>query len=321
MRASRLLSLLLLLQERGRMSATELATELEVSVRTVYRDVESLSAAGVPVYADRGRDGGYQLLEGYRTRLTGLSEPEARALLFAGMPAAATDLGLGEVLAAARLKLSAALPSELRARAGRVAERFLLDAPTWFRTTDEVPWLAGIADAVWDQRRIEVRYERWDRSVVTRLLEPLGLVLKSGVWYLLAGPGSVRTFRVSRVHACDVLDERFDRPGGFVLTDAWANHEEHLRARLYRGEAVVRLSPRAMQLLFLLGPVVLREAQAQQPEPDDGGWVRLRLPIESLDHATAELLRFGAEVEVLEPAELRARIASVARDLGHLYRQ
>ncbi|MGH3439462.1 MAG: helix-turn-helix transcriptional regulator [Sciscionella sp.] len=320
MRASRLLSLLLLLQARGRMSATELAVELEVSVRTVYRDVESLSAAGIPVYSDRGRDGGYQLLEGYRTRLTGLSEPEARALLFAGMPTAATELGLGDVLAAAQLKLSAALPSELRAQAGRVSERFLLDAPTWFRTADEVPWLAGIADAVWDQRRIEVRYERWDRSAVTRLLEPLGLVLKSGVWYLLAGPGSARTFRVSRVHACDVLDERFDRPESFVLADAWADHEQHLRARLYRGEALVRFSPRAMQLLFLLGPVVLRAARAQQPAPEDGGRVMLRLPIESIEHATAELLRFGAEIEVLEPAELRARIISAARDLGRLYR-
>jgi predicted DNA-binding transcriptional regulator YafY len=320
MRASRLLSLVLLLQARGRMTAAELARELGVSVRTVYRDMESLSAAGVPVYADRGSTGGYQLLAGYRTRLTGLTEDEARSLLFAGMPEAASELGLGQVLAAAQLKLDAALPAELRSRAGRVRERFLLDPLAWFREADSVPWLATVARAVWEQHRIQVRYQRWDGSEVTRMLEPLGLVLKSGVWYLVAGAGEPRMYRVSRIHACRPLAESFQRPEGFLLAEFWALREEALQARLFRGEAVVRLSPRARRMLFLLGPVVVEAANRQESAPDEDGWVRTTLPIESVEHAVGELLRFGADVEVLEPPELRDRIVRAAEEMARLYR-
>jgi predicted DNA-binding transcriptional regulator YafY len=186
MRASRLLSLLLLLQNRGRMTAPALAAELEVSVRTVYRDVESLGAAGVPIYADRGPAGGYQLLDGYRTRLTGLTSDEADSLFLAGVPGPAAELGLGGALAAAQLKLTAALPAELRDRASRVGERFHLDAPGWFRDAEDTPFLSDLATALWRDQRIEVRYRRWGHDEVDRLLDPLGLVLKAGVWYLVA---------------------------------------------------------------------------------------------------------------------------------------
>ena len=141
MRASRLLSLLLILQSRGRMTARELADEFEVSIRTIYRDMDALSASGVPVYADRGPDGGYSLLEGYRTQLTGMSAEEADSLALAGMPGSAAELGLGRVLAAAQLKVQAALPTELAERSRRIAERFHLDAPGWFREADHVPTL------------------------------------------------------------------------------------------------------------------------------------------------------------------------------------
>ena len=156
-RASRLLQLLLLLQARGRMTAPQLAEELEVSVRTVYRDLEALSAAGVPVYTETGRHGGAQLVDGWRTRLTGLTGEEAGSLPLLGMPGAAAELGLGTVLAATQLKVLAALPPELRSRASRVQERFHLDAPSWFRQPDDVPALAALAEAAWADRRVEVR--------------------------------------------------------------------------------------------------------------------------------------------------------------------
>lgn len=223
MRASRLLSLLLLLQARGRMTARELSDELEVSLRTIYRDVESLSAAGVPVYADRGPTGGYQLLDGYRTRLTGMTGDEADTLFLAGMPGPAAELGLGAMLAAAELKLLAALPPELGGRAARVRQRFHLDAPGWFRQDEPTPHLAALADAVWNDRLVEVRYRRWKQPrEVTRTLAPLGVVLKAGRWYLVARAGEeTRTYRVGEVLEVTTLDGRFARPDDFDLAGFW----------------------------------------------------------------------------------------------------
>lgn len=173
MRASRLLSLLLLLQTRGRMTARQLAGELGVSVRTVYRDVEALSSAGVPLYGDAGHAGGYQLLGGYRTRLTGLTAAEAEAVFLSGLPGPAAELGLGSVLAAATLKLRAALPASLRENASRLSERFYLDAPGWYRRPADVPHLLAVASAVWDRQVIQVTYQRWkEPTEVTRRLEP-----------------------------------------------------------------------------------------------------------------------------------------------------
>jgi predicted DNA-binding transcriptional regulator YafY len=329
MRASRLISTLLLLQTRGRLTAQELADELEVSVRTVYRDVESLSAAGVPVYADRGPAGGYQLVDGYRTRLTGLTPDEAESLFLVGIPGPAAELGLGTVLAAAQLKLLAALPPELRSRAGRVRERFHLDAPGWFRDADQPPHLAAIADAVWNQQRIRIRYDRWETHAggarlndVTRTLEPLGLVLKSGVWYLVALPaGQTRTYRVSRVLDLEALSEHFERPACFDLAEAWSTWAEQFQRRLLRGEATVRFSARALHLLpFYLDPLVAHAATESAGPPDRDGWVQAVIPIESLAHAQGELLRFGPEVEVLAPPELRQRLTDAAASLARLYR-
>lgn len=304
------------------MSAAELAAELEVSVRTVYRDIEALSGAGVPVYAERGVTGGFALLDGYSTKLTGLTEQEARALLFSGIPGAATELGLGQVLAAAELKVSAALPAGLRGRAEQIRERFLLDPHGWFRTGDEVPHLIGIAEAVWQQRRIRVRYRRWDGSRVTRTLNPLGLVLKAGTWYLVAtgrarGP---RMYRISRVHHLEVLDQHFERPADFELRAYWALRQEELRGRLRRGHAVVRLSPLARRKLFLLADIPLSESELETVLAEPSGWVTVRLPTESEAHAVGEFLALGAGCEVLEPASLRDAIAAELEATGQLYR-
>lgn len=344
MRASRLLSIVLLLQARGRMTAQELAAELEVSMRTVYRDVESLSVAGVPVYADRGPTGGYQLVGGYRTRLTGLSGDEADALFLAGMPSAASELGLGAVLASAQLKLLAALPTELASRAERTRERFYVDAATWFQDADQPPHLAAVADALWNQHVLRVRYLRAGRSGERRrLLEPLGVVLKAGVWYLVARarpteppdtqvsltdvtlsadalPHQVRVYRVSRILDLETLDERFERPADFDLTAYWRAWSQGFESRMFHGEATVRFSPHAMELLgFYLGPAVARSAVETASAPDSDGWTRVVIPIESLQHAVGALLQFGMDAEVIAPPELRVRLAEVTAALAARY--
>ncbi|HEY2191289.1 MAG TPA: WYL domain-containing protein [Actinomycetospora sp.] len=323
MRASRLLSLLLMLQSRGRMTARELADELEVSIRTIYRDMDALAESGVPVYADRGPDGGYSLLEGYRPQLTGMSAEEADSLALAGMPGAAAELGLGRVLAAAQLKVQAALPTELAERSRRIAERFHLDAPGWFREADHVPTLTGIADAVWNQRVVRVRYRRWGDEEVERELEPLGVVLKGGVWYLVAAPhdgADPRTYRVARVLSLETLDARFERPEGFDLWRYWNARSSELAAALYQAEAAVRLSPCGVEL----APVVLRphtaRALAEREWPvDDDGWTCAVIPIESIAAARSELLALGGEVEVVSPAALREQMRETATALASLY--
>ncbi|GAA1712992.1 YafY family protein [Nonomuraea bangladeshensis] len=322
MRASRLLSLLLLLQTRGRMTAPELAAELEVSVRTVYRDVEALSAAGVPVYADRGPAGGYQLLDGYRTRLNGLTAEEASSLFLAGLPGPAAELGLADVAATAELKLLAALPPEPRSHASRMRERFLLDVPSWYRSGDDVPHLGEVAEAVWDQRPIHITYRRWGQKEVDRVVHPYGLVLKGGSWYLVAAPpgGPPRTYRVARVLTLETLPGRFQRPEGFELAAFWAGYAKEFRERMYTAECVVKLAPGRGELLaYTLGRDVVETALAAAGEPDPEGWLTLTLPVESITHARWLLLRMGADVEVLEPPELRALMREAVAELHKLY--
>lgn len=324
MRADRLLSLLLLLQNRGRLSAPEIASELEVSVRTVYRDVEALSASGIPVYADRGPLGGYRLVDGYRTRLTGLSETEAHALFLAGTPGAAHDLGLGAMLATAQLKLHAALPEDLAERTRAVVDRFHLDAPAWFREADPVPHLAAIAGAVWDQRVVHVLYRRW-RGEVHRELRPLGVVLKGGVWYLVAlaegaeeTVGAARTYRVSRFLEVTV-GEWFERPAGFDLASHWAESSRRLEAALRQGTARVLLSPSAQKLLPMKFGAAGTRALAGAGEPDMRGWVEADLDVEISSVAVGDLLSLGSGAEVLGPEDLREAVAREAAALARRY--
>ncbi|GAQ57516.1 HTH domain protein [Streptomyces acidiscabies] len=322
-RASRLLSVLLLLQTRGRMTAWQLADELEVSVRTVYRDMESLAAAGVPLYGAPGHDGGYRLVDGYRTRLTGLTPEEAEALSLSGLPGPAADLGFGTVLATAQLKLTAALPDGLRDRTGVIRQRFHLDTSGWYADADTTPHLAAVTDAVWRQHRICVRYRRWKApQEVTRTLEPYGLVLKSGRWYLVAGRSEqIRTYRISQILRIQVLHDRFERPSGFDLAAHWQSYLADFDARRQQGEAVVRLSPRILEELpDLMEPAVARAAQDSAGPPGPDGRVQVVIPTESVDHAVRMLLRLGAEAEVVAPTELRARMAQTIAALSDTYR-
>jgi predicted DNA-binding transcriptional regulator YafY len=314
-RASRLVNVLLLLQTRSRMTAGELAEELEVSVRTIYRDVDALAEAGVPIYAERGPHGGVRLVDGYRTRLTGLTADEAEAVFLSGVPGPAAELGLGTVVAAARLKVMAALPPELRTRAGRVAERFHLDAPGWFQSSEELRFLELLAGAVWEAQRVQITYRRGERAgTVERTIEPLGLVLKGGVWYVVARTAdSVRTYRVSRVLEAALLGERFVRPEGFELAAHWAQSRTAYEQSVERIEVVIRLPP---DQLSYFGDAAGDRAMAdssRSTDPADANFVILRLAFDWADEAIAAALRMSDAVEVIEPAWLRQAIVDSAR--------
>ena len=303
MRAQRLVSFLLVLQARGQLTAAELAGELEVSERTVQRDAMALAAAGVPLVSVRGPAGGYRLERGYRTRLTGLDVGEAEAL-FVG-PAA--ELGLGRELAAARLKLLAALPAELQERAGRAAQLFHLDTRGWFREEDRVPHLPVIAGALWHGRRVDIRY-REGAAVVSRRLDPLGLVLKAGVWYLLARRrGEERVYRVSRIVAARERPEASSCPFDFDLAETWARRSEAFERIREPIEVTVRVP--LSQVRYLRGARVL----------EDGERPTVVARFDGLEHAFRSLLAYGPLAEVLAPAELRERIAASAAEMLALY--
>jgi len=320
MRASRLLAILMRLQTRGRMTAEALAAEFEVSVRTIYRDIDQLSAAGVPVYADRGPNGGFALLDGYRTQLTGLTPAEAETLFLAGLPGPAAELGLGRPLSAAQLKLSAALPERARAAAERVAQRVHLDPIGWFRSAEDSHLLPAIAQAVWNETCLNVRYKMGAGSV-TRRLKPLGLVLKAGVWYLVAQVGEqTRTYRVSQMLEATASAERFARPKDFDLAAAWAAAARAYECSVYREKARLRVSAAGLRRLEALGAPVARAAAESAGPPDTAGRRPVTIPIETVEQAATDLLRLGTEVEVLEPAALRRRIADLAEAIMRVYR-
>jgi predicted DNA-binding transcriptional regulator YafY len=318
MRASRLLSLLMLLQTRGRMSAEALASELEVTVRTIYRDVDDLSSTGVPIYAERGRAGGFQLLDGYRTKLTGLTRGEAEALFLSGMPGPAAALGLRENSASARLKMLAALPPEARVAADRVAGRFHFDPTPWYREAEAGPLLRTVAEAVWSSRKLRVRYESWDK-IVERDLEPLGLVLKAGAWYLVArAERSLRTYRVSKILEAALREEGFSYPASFDLAAQWAKSARAFEDGLYRDKAVLIVSDVGRKRLGLLSGAVEKAVSASAQAQGHGRW-RVTIPIESLEHAVRDLLGLGVDVEVLSPSALRAAMKARALAVVTLY--
>ena len=319
MLASRLLSILMLLQARGRMSAAALAEEFEVSVRTIHRDIDQLSAAGIPVYAERGRSGGFALMDGYRTKLTGLTQPEAESLFLAGLPGPAAQLGLSDVLHAARLKLMAALPANMQPNAERIASRFHLDPVSWFKDADPLPQLQTVAQGVWSERFLKLRY-RNNGEIYGRRLGPLGLVLKGGVWYLVAMSGkSIRTYRVAQMLDVEVTDEAFARPKKFDLAEHWEQSSSAYEAGVYREEAEVRISPKGLGRLEALGPLVAAAATESAGKPDRNGWVRCRVPLENFDLGVRDMLRLGEEVEVLGPPAFRAQMAKTLRAVAARY--
>jgi predicted DNA-binding transcriptional regulator YafY len=311
-----MMTLLLHLQVRGRANGAELARLLEVSERTVQRDVEALAAAGVPVRSIRGPTGGYRLDGGYRTRLTGVGLDEAGALAFLGLAGPAEQLGLGEVLEGARIKVWASLTGEARDRAGRTAERFHLDPVRWFSTPEPVPRLTDLAQAVWRDQRVRIEYVRGGRAS-TRDVDPLGLVLAGGEWYLVAlRDGRRRTYRVSRVRAVEPLDEPVSRPAGFDLAESWGQARRELEDERDRAvEVTVRVAPQALERLRWQVPV---HGQALIPLTATGE-VELTLPFDDEWWAIRTILSLGSAIEVVRPESLRKLVAEEVRGAAAKY--
>lgn len=314
MQASRLLSILMLLQARGRLSARALAAELEVSERTILRDIDQLSAAGVPLWGERGRYGGFVLASGWTTELTGMTSAESQALLLAGLPGPAKELGLGEAAVSSRLKLLASVPTALRAGAAVVAERLHVDPVDWYRSPDPPRFLQEAAQAVWQNLRIEVDYTSWN-SRALRTLEPLGLVLKAGVWYLVACAPErpdPRTYRLSSITALQPGTHTFTRPTGFNLVDYWRTASSRFEAGLHRITAQVLASARAISWMTQLRTPVQTWTDPPHSLDIPAGWHALTLPLESMDHGARQLLSYGEDIVVIAPTELRAAVLRLA---------
>ncbi len=314
------MTLLFTLQRLRSATAAELARELEVSERTVYRDIAALTEAGVPVWTEPGRGGGIRLVDGWRTRLDGMTAQEAAALFAVGAPQALAELGMSSALAGAQAKLLATLPADLREHARMVAERFHLDAPGWFHGPRATPELTTVAEAVWAQQQLRIGYRRGSRqhddTVVERLIEPLGLVAKAGTWYVVARSVSARgpvilTYRVDRIVAAESTGARFERPAGFDLVEHWAEAAARFESQMLRTTVRLRVGPRGLTWLsHITDTDAAVRAIATAGPADEDGWRELELDVETVEIAGHQLVALGDQIEALDPPELRAALAA-----------
>jgi predicted DNA-binding transcriptional regulator YafY len=292
------------------MTASALAAALEVSERTIYRDVDALSAAGVPIYGVPGPEGGYALLDRYRTQLTGLTEGEIRALFMLSIPAPLADLGLQNALRSALLKLTAALPEGRRVEEQRVRQRFYLDPRWWQRHEQPLPALEAVQEAIWQDRLLRIAYQHPIGLRLTQVVEPYGLVAKAGQWYLVYRyQGRLRVLRVAYLVAATIGDEAFVRAPDFDLATfwaAWCAGAEKAR-RAYR--VTVRVAPDYAPML----PQAFGLSPEEVTPPDETGWVTVEIAFDSLETARDRLLGHGHVLEVLEPAALRKTLLDFAR--------
>jgi predicted DNA-binding transcriptional regulator YafY len=321
MRADRLLSLLMLLQSRGQISARELANELEVSERTIYRDIVALSTSGVPIYASRGPGGGVRLIEEYRTTLTGLTSEETRALFTVSTPAPLAQLGMEEKFRGALLKLSASLPETRRAEEARTRQRILLDSSWWFQSDQEVPCLQTIQQALFEDRRLHIKV-RWEffNTEFDQEADPYGLVAKANVWYLVYGRGGTpHVTRVSQIVEAEIMPEGLMRLPDFQLGSFWEKW-----CKEYESQppffARIRVAPEALPMLAeYVGERAQKQLASHQVQDDDG-WATLDLPFESFIAARSRLLGLGRAVEVLEPETLRRSLVDFAEQIVEFYK-
>lgn len=319
MRADRLISILLLLQTRGRMTAGELSQQLEVSERTIYRDLEALSISGVPIYSEHGPGGGYALLDSYRTTLTGLTESEVRTLFMSGVYGPLADLGLAEALEIALLKLAASLPETQQQRAERMRQRIHLDAIGWFQSPESVPHLHALQEAVWRDQQVHIVYRRGDGEVRERTIDPYGLVAKASIWYVVASIGEeMRVYRVSRILSLDFLDEHFEHPTDFDLSAYWTEWCHAFETGRNQYPVTLRVAPETAQTMAQFWGDEVRD-KIEDAAPDHNGWRQIVLHYDTLEWARNSLIALGPTVEILDPPELREAILELAANIVEFY--
>jgi predicted DNA-binding transcriptional regulator YafY len=312
MRADRLLSIIMLLQARGRMTTGRLATELGVSRRTILRDIDALSLAGVPVYAEGGHGGGITLDENYRTTLTGLQDREVRALFVANHAQVLDEVGLGDAAKSTLLKLLAVLPASQQPSVEHIRQRLLIDSAWWWRDAQPPPFWDQLQQAVYDDRCIQAVYERPNGETIERVLEPYSLIAKSSLWYLLAQyQGELHTYRVARFHRITLLDAHFQRRKDFDLTAYWQTHLQEFKETISDYGFTLRLHPDRLSFIRRLVP-----GRYQVDEtPDAEGWLTVRFDLESMDLAQMLVFGLGQQAVIVEPPELREAVLSGAREI------
>jgi predicted DNA-binding transcriptional regulator YafY len=317
MRADRLFTIVLLLQSERQLTARNLARRLEVSERTIHRDMEALSGAGIPVVAERGAGGGWSLLGNYRTNLTGLNEAEIQSLFVVKPSRLLADLKLERAAEGAFLKLLAAVPSIQRRGAEHARQRIYVDVTGWNRTEETVPLLHTLQEAVWQERKVLMTYARGECDTVERTVDPLGLVAKGSVWYFVAAvEGEVRSYRVSRIQRAEIMDAASIRPADFDLAAFWEQSAAQFRAHLPRYRATVRVRREILSRL----PYAGRFARIERTgEPDADGWVKVRLGFDAEEMACEYALSFGTQLEVLEPPALREKVVAAAQHVVAFY--
>ena len=314
MRADRLLSILLLLQVHQRITARELAQRLEVSQRTIHRDMDALCTAGIPITAERGVGGGWGLMEEYRTNLTGLSEAEIQ-VLFLGKPTSLlADLGLHQASEGALIKLLAALPEMRRRDAECARQRVHIDVSSWHPTQQNVTQLPILHEAIWRERKLHIVYQRGDTSV-ERVVDPLGLVAKGSTWYLVACvEGQERNYRVSRIQTAEIIEQPCTRPPNFDLASSWSRSVTLFTTNLPYYPVCIRMPADAVPLIYQAN-----KRATQIGSVDNEGWVTLQLQFETEAEARGYILSFGPQVEILEPLNLREQVIDLARSVLSLY--
>lgn len=322
MRADRLISLLMLLQTNGRMTADDLAERLEVSPRTIYRDLDALSISGVPVYAERGPNGGCMLLESYRTNLTGLNEKEVQALFMFTVPGLLADLGADKASEAALLKLMASLPAPFQQDAAFVQKRLHLDPAAWFQTEEDVPFLPLVQTAVWQNKRLRLNYRRGDGQWVKRLIDPYGLVAKASVWYVVGAMygNQIQVYRISRIMEAELTGSQFERPADFDLVTYWQTWRNRFEDRQNSLTVTLRVAPNSGPLLALVfGESIVASLLSASNVEETAGHSTISLTFDAIETACRQIIGLGTAVEVLAPQALRQLMVDQASQIIHHY--